>query len=108
MGTGFNDAFLQKVTEELKLYQHGGVPSDYAISKLKPDVYFSPTKVWEISFDTYTPSSLYLLDENLGVSVRFPCFNRIRTDKSINEATTTEEIIEMYNRFTEFDNTNTE
>lgn len=77
------------------------MPPNYIASKLKPDVYFKPEKVWEISFDAFTASSVYLLENNLGISVRFPCFNRIRDDKSIRESTSTEEITDMYNRFQE-------
>jgi DNA ligase-1 len=77
------------------------MPSTYIASKLKPDVYFLPERVWEISFDAFTISSVYQLENNLGLSLRFPCFNRVRSDKSIRESTSSEEIANMYNRFAE-------
>jgi len=68
---------------------------------VKPDVLFSPKIVIEVRGDEITLSPTYLaalgeFRENFGLSIRFPRFIQIRADKNPEDATTTDELIQMY------------
>ena len=61
----------------------------------RPDVWFEPQEVWEMAFADVTKSPTYLaaiglVDEERGLSMRFPRFLKVRQDKSIDEASTSE------------------
>jgi len=60
-----------------------------------PDVWFEPQEVWEMAFADITRSPTYLaavglVDEERGLSMRFPRFLKVREDKSIEEASTSD------------------
>jgi DNA ligase-1 len=60
-----------------------------------PDVWFEPQEVWEMAFADVTLSPVYkaaigLVNEDRGLSLRFPRFLKKREDKSIEEASTNE------------------
>nr|MDO8082719.1 ATP-dependent DNA ligase [Candidatus Freyarchaeota archaeon] len=101
VGTGFSDADLEALPEKLKEYKidHKHPRVD---SKLKADVWFTPGKVIEIIGSEYTLSQVHTaamgaIKKDSGIAVRFPRFTgNWREDKSPEEATTVEEIIEMY------------
>lgn len=60
-----------------------------------PDVWFEPQEVWEMAFADITlsptyPAAIGLVSEERGLSLRFPRFLKIREDKGIDEATTSD------------------
>ena len=66
-----------------------------------PDVWFEPQEVWEMAFADITKSPTYLaaiglVDEDRGLSMRFPRFLKVREDKSIDEASTSEFLAELW------------
>ena len=66
-----------------------------------PDVWFEPQEVWEMAFADITKSPVYLaaiglVDENRGLSMRFPRFLKTREDKGIEEASTAEFLAELW------------
>jgi len=76
-----------------------------------PTFWFQPTEVWEIRGADLTVSPVHhagnsFLDmiEELdlknahGISLRFPRFIRVRSDKCIENATTSQDIIKMFMR----------
>ncbi|XP_004364857.2 ATP dependent DNA ligase [Capsaspora owczarzaki ATCC 30864] len=79
----------------------------YVVSpQLQPDVWFEPCQVWEIRGADLTLSPVYtaaagLIEEqpDRGISLRFPRFLRVRTDKSTEDATTPSELADMFRRF---------
>lgn len=101
VGTGFSDTALEEMPERLKQYKidHKHPRVD---SKLKADVWFTPGQVIEIIGSEYTLSQVHTaalgaIKKDSGIAVRFPRFTgNWRDDKSPEEATTVEEIIEMY------------
>ncbi len=101
VGTGFSDTDLEKMPERLKEYKidHKHPRVD---SKLKADVWFTPGQIIEIIGSEYTLSQVHTaamgaIKKDSGIAVRFPRFTgKWRDDKSPEEATTVEEIIEMY------------
>lgn len=68
-----------------------------------PAVWFEPSEVWEVAFADLTLSPTYtaaigLVNEDRGLSTRFPRFLRVREDKSIEEATEAEELAVLYRK----------
>ena len=66
-----------------------------------PDVWFEPQEVWEMAFADITKSPTYLaaiglVDEDRGLSMRFPRFLKTREDKSIDEASTSDFLAELW------------
>ncbi|KAL6709500.1 hypothetical protein ACN47E_001435 [Coniothyrium glycines] len=68
-----------------------------------PDVWFEPQEVWEVAFADLTLSPTYtaaigLVNEDRGLSTRFPRFLKVREDKSIDEATEAEYLATLYRK----------
>ncbi len=100
LGSGFTDEDLAKVTEDLMKLKVEQRPKD-VISKMTPDVWIQPTKVYEIQGADLSTSPIHTcaLDEikkDTGIAIRFPRFIRFRDDKNPDQATTTSEIINAY------------
>lgn len=102
--SGFTDKFYQANKDK---YAEG---SDNVIARPSyieynghPDVWFEPQEVWEMAFADITKSPTYsaaigLVDEERGLSMRFPRFLKIREDKSIDEASTSDFLAELYRK----------
>lgn len=71
------------------------MPSNYDMGRLKVDALFRPALVFEVHAQEFTVSSLHKLGDTGfgGLSLRFPIFKRVRTDKGVKEATKGEEIL---------------
>ncbi|KAK3708166.1 hypothetical protein LTR37_011670 [Vermiconidia calcicola] len=102
--SGFTDAFYKANKEK---YSEDGPntisrPSyvDYSGS---PDVWFEPQEVWEMAFADITLSPTYtaaigMVSEERGLSMRFPRFLKVREDKGIDEASTSEFLAGLYRK----------
>lgn len=103
LGSGFTDEDLEKLPLLLKQYV---VPHRHArvSSEMKADVWFTPGQVLEVSADEITLSPLHTCALNAvrrggGLALRFPRFTgKYRDDKSPEDATTTKEALETYQR----------
>lgn len=101
-GTGFTDKDLSELYEKLQKHL---VPKKNSRLKstLEADVWFEPFLVLEIlgAEVTLSPIHLAALDsirKGSGLAIRFPRFTgKYRTDKNPEDATTSKEIVEMYN-----------
>jgi DNA ligase-1 len=101
VGTGFTDADLEKLPKLLNKHKisHKHPRVD---SALDVDVWFEPAVVIEIRGAELTLSPIHTcamnaIRENSGVAIRFPRFTgKYRVDKSAEDATTAEELVEMY------------
>lgn len=101
MGTGFTDEQLAQLPEIFKEYviehKHPSV-----VSNIEADVWFVPAKVLEVIGDEITLSPVHTcawgkVKPDAGLAIRFPRFTgRWRDDKSPQDATTEQEIVEMY------------
>ncbi|CAA98242.2 DNA ligase 1 [Caenorhabditis elegans] len=102
IGTGFTD---EDLAEQYKILQDKKIdksPSYYQFDHtLKPDDTFSPYLVFEVKCADITISPRHkaasgLTDDGKGISLRFPRFLRIRDDKNSDDATSSEQVLEMY------------
>lgn len=103
IGTGFSEAILEELHEQLSeitidkpkpFYNHSTVPAH------QPDVWFEAKYVWEVKTADLTLSPRYraAIDTmKQGISLRFPRFIQRRDDKKPEDATSASSIVEMYN-----------
>ena len=102
IGTGFTDEDLQKLPRLLKNYESRVKPPNVE-SNLVPDVWFRPhlvieTIASEITLSPIHPAGMGRIRKESGLALRFPKFTgKIRNDKKPEDATTVDEIVEMYN-----------
>lgn len=103
IGTGFSDIDLETLSKEL---QKDKIPekSPRVEAKASPDDWFEPRIVIEVIASEITLSPIYTagLDQvrlGSGLALRFPKFTgKVRTDKAPEDATTVQELIEMYQK----------
>jgi DNA ligase 1 len=120
IGTGFSDEALQAYYEMLKPLELTKPRGDIKVGGAKPDIWFEPKVVWEVLTADLSLSPIYTAAQGLvsavslpfltnmlklqlqveerGISLRFPRFIRIREDKDADDATSPEQIAEMYER----------
>jgi len=108
IGTGFSEEQLQVFYEELSPLvtassERIGGRGD-GRSTAKPDVWIEPTYVWEVKAASLSLSPIYTAgmmesagEEERGISLRFPRFIKERKDKKVEDATTSNLILRMYN-----------
>ncbi|MEM3111093.1 MAG: ATP-dependent DNA ligase, partial [Candidatus Caldarchaeum sp.] len=103
VGSGFKDEDLERFTEMLNQIKipHKSARVD---SLMEPDIWVEPRIVLEIIGAEVTLSPIHtcardMVKEGYGLGIRFPRYTgRLRDDKKPEDATTSEEIIEMYRR----------
>ena len=103
LGSGFSDqdlADLPKLLEKSVVkHRHSRVNS-----LMEPDVWFAPSVVLEVAADEITLSPLHtcgwdVIRAGSGLALRFPRFTgNWRKDKSAEDATTSQEALEMYQK----------
>ncbi|KAL9253223.1 DNA ligase 1-like protein [Drosera capensis] len=96
IGTGFSEAVLEERSNSLRsksYYRFGDT--------MNPDVWFEPSEVWEVKAADLTISPVHraavgIVDASKGISLRFPRLVRIRDDKLPEQATSSEQIADMF------------
>jgi DNA ligase-1 len=103
IGTGFSDEDLKSLTESLNKHIIPEKSSQYNVSDvLECDVWFDAVAVWEVKAADLSKSSAHrgavgrVGEPERGIGLRFPRFERLRADKRPVEATSSEQILEMY------------
>ncbi len=102
VGTGFTDEFLAELPKRLASYVRRDKPPRVH-SRMVPDVWVEPALVFEIVGAEITLSPVHTagwgrVREGAGLAIRFPRFVRVREDKGPTDATTVDELVEMYQR----------
>jgi len=103
--SGFSDSFYRSMkdrySEDSENCSKFPLWGDVEVGGYSPSVYFRPHEVWEIrgADVTVSPVSVAakgLVSENRGLSLRFPRFVRMREDKSVEDASSTDFLAGMY------------
>jgi len=104
--SGFTDVFYKDLAERYHLSAHPDTCStqplwDCDMGGLKPEVYFRPQEVWEIrgADITLSPVSVAakgLVSDSRGLSIRFPRFLRVHEDKTCEQASTPQFLVNMW------------
>lgn len=103
VGTGFKDEDLLQMNKMLKPLLRDRKQAR-VIAKMDPDYWIEPQIVLEIAAAEITLSPIHtcaygLFQEEAGLALRFPRFTgRYRSDKNPEDATTENEIIEMFKK----------
>lgn len=104
IGTGFLDEALALLYQKL-LATVIEAPKPYYVhaagSSAAPDVWFEPTTVFEVLTADLSLLPVYKAGESVkgkGILLRFPRMMRVRDDKGPEDATTSDQIVEMYER----------
>jgi len=100
VGSGFTDENLAELPGKLGEY-HRDERHPRVDSLMEADVWFSPSLVIEVLGDEITLSPVHTcafnrLREDSGLAIRFPRFIRWRVDKAPEDATTVDEVEDMY------------
>ena len=101
LGTGFTDKDLKEIPELLRKHE---IPKKHSRvqSFLKADVWFEPAVVLEVLGAEITLSPIHMcamdsIRKGSALAIRFPRFTgKYRTDKAPEDATTSNEVVEMY------------
>ena len=101
IGSGFDDAALAEMPGRLRPFDSPERPPSVATA-LTPDRWFRPGLVLEVRGAELTLSPIHRAAEGavrpaVGLALRFPRFTgRIRTDKGPTDATTSDELLQLY------------
>jgi DNA ligase 1 len=103
VGSGFDDAMLAEMPERLRPFDSPTPPPEVD-STIVPDRWMRPGLVLEVRGAELTLSPVHRAEAGAvragaGLALRFPRFTgRIRTDKGPTEATTAQELLELYRK----------
>jgi DNA ligase-1 len=103
IGTGFSDEDLQTLSAELNTHKLEEKSSQYNVSDvLECDVWFDAVQVWEVKAADLSRSSAHrgaigrAGEAGRGIGLRFPRFERVRDDKRPEQATSSDQVLEIY------------
>ncbi|TKY67157.1 DNA ligase 1 [Spatholobus suberectus] len=103
IGTGFTEEVLEERSSSLRSKVIPKPKAYYRYAEtINPDVWLEASEVWEVKAADLTISPVYraavgIVDPDKGISLRFPRLLRIRPDKTPEQASSSEQVADMYN-----------
>ncbi|KAK7404796.1 hypothetical protein VNO78_05755 [Psophocarpus tetragonolobus] len=103
IATGFTEDMLEQCSSSLSSKVIPKPKPYYRFGEtINPDVWFEASEVWEVKAADLTISPVHraavgIVDPDKGISLRFPRILRVRPDKAPEQATSSEQVAEMYN-----------
>ncbi|KAJ7947881.1 DNA ligase [Quillaja saponaria] len=103
IGTGFSEVVLEARSASLRSKVIPKPKPYYRYADtINPDVWFEASEVWEVKAADLTISPVHraavgIVDANKGISLRFPRLVRVREDKTPEQASSSDQVAEMYN-----------
>lgn len=105
IGSGYTEEEMQEFQVLLEKIKIKMPPPLLDFNEMqRPDYWVEPKYVVEVAFDEITESPTHTCGrhgtkgEEKGYALRFPRMAKFREDKSIREATTTQEVVELYQK----------
>jgi DNA ligase-1 len=97
IGTGYSEEEMKSLQESLSKITTKTPPPNLEFN-ITPDFWVTPKFVVEIAFDEITRSPTHTcgMENGKGLALRFPRMVKLRDDKSVNEATTSQEVTSMF------------
>lgn len=97
IGTGFSEEEMKSLQSSLGAIKTKRPPANLDFLA-EPDFWVEPRYVVEIAFDDITESKMHTcaIRDGKGLALRFPRIVKLREDKTAKEATTSEEVREMF------------
>lgn len=104
IGTGFSEEVLRSLSEKLRDFEISEPRNYYKYgdsAAMRPEVWFEAKLVWEVkaadlSISPIHQAALGRVESGKGISIRFPRLVKERDDKGPEDATTAEQVAEMY------------
>ncbi len=102
IGSGFSEEEMGQLQGMLDKIKTKNAPKmlDYKSDKVTPDFWVEPKYVVEVAFDDITESPMHTCSvtpqKDKGLALRFPRMVHLRDDKTVKEATTTQEVQKMF------------
>ncbi len=101
LGTGLTDQMLEELPFILREHKLDHKPARVVVNKeMTPDVWFEPFLVVEVIAAEISQGAMHCAAKQAGsdrgLALRFPRFIQIRADKGPEDATTSEELLAMY------------
>lgn len=95
VGTGLSDEQFRDLKKRLAKLEVKEKPENYEVTKdLLPDFWVKPEVIVELAADEISVSPIN--KHTSGYALRFPRLIKFREDKSVNQATTLKEIVNLY------------
>lgn len=101
LGTGFSDKQLEELPNKLQKSMMEKTPARVMVTReMEPDYWFTPKYVLEVLGSEITESPVHTCnwnkEEKRGLALRFPRFERWRPEKAAEQATTVQEIVQIF------------
>ncbi|CDW77798.1 dna ligase 1 [Stylonychia lemnae] len=101
MASGITDDQMYLFHEMLQKTEISRPPTNLKYKDKSVDVWFQPRYVWEVKCADLSLSPVYCaslgsIESNRGIALRFPRFIRERPDKNIEDATSSNQILEYF------------
>ncbi len=102
LGSGITDEMVDTLPQMLEPLKLNKPPKNVNVaSEMEPDIWFEPKIVLEVEAAEITLSPIHTaafgkIHPNVGLALRFPRLKRFRDDKSPEDITTEDELIELY------------